>query len=983
MAAMASVAKCYEHPDIIKSNADKRKYRGLELKNGMKILLVSDPDTDKSSVAMDVHIGHLKDPHQLPGLAHFCEHMLFLGTEKFPEENEYNKFLSEHGGMSNAFTSLEHTNYYFDVSPDHLSEAIERFAAFFTCPLFTESATGREVNAVDSENSRNLQSDPWRLFQLDKSLSQPDHDFGKFGTGNKETLEVIPKSQGLDTRDELLAFHSKYYSSNIMGCCVVGKEDLDTLQKMVVPLMETVLDKKVGIPSWKEHPYTEKELKCVVRAVPVKDIREMSVLWPTPDMREHYKCNPGHYLGHLVGHEGPGSLLSELKARGWANTIVGGQRSGAKGFSFFNVAVDLTEKGEEHTDEIVTLIYQYLNMLKENGPQEWIFRECENLSKMSFNFKEKESPRVYTSAVAGRLQQYPMSEVLSAYHLFDHFEPKLINQIMDNLHPNNMRVSIVSKSFEGKTDKVEKWYGTNYSVTDFTCEQLKQWSNSGTHPNLSFPAKNEFIPTDFTLVKREADASKTPEMIKNSDFSRLWYKQDDVFLMPKACINLDFISPIAYLDPLNANMIALFTELFDDALTEYSYMADIAGLKYSFNNSIYGLTLNVKGYNDKLTILLTKIVERMSQFVVDPERLEIFKEIHERNLKNFKAEQPHQHAIFYTNMLTSETLWTKQELLSALEDVTAEKLQSFINELLSKLYIEGLIYGNVTKEQSKEMMKNVEDILLKNSQTKPLLPSQHKRLREVQLPDGCYFLHKEKNDVHESSSIEVYYQCGQQNTESNMLLELFCQVISEPCFNILRTKEQLGYIVFSGVRRSKGVQGLRVIVQSSKTPEYVENRIEAFLMNVNNIINDMSEEEFSKHVNALATKRLERPKRLAQQNSKYWSEIISSFYNFDRDAVEVAFLKSLTKDDLFKFYKKKIAVDAPERHKLSVHVLSNCPKAVSEDVSGDEEKCDLLPVPELPMPVVVTDVMEFKRDHCLFNLPKPFIEISKATKSKL
>ena len=79
--------------------------------------------------------------------------------------------------------------------------------------------------------------------------------------GNKETLEVIPKSQGLDTRDELLAFHSKYYSSNIMGCCVVGKEDLDTLQKMVVPLMETVLDKKVGIPSWKEHPYTEKELK--------------------------------------------------------------------------------------------------------------------------------------------------------------------------------------------------------------------------------------------------------------------------------------------------------------------------------------------------------------------------------------------------------------------------------------------------------------------------------------------------------------------------------------------------------------------------------------------------------------------------------------------------------------------------------------------------------------------------------------------------
>lgn len=42
-------------------------------------------------------IGHMCDPKELPGLAHFCEHMLFLGTEKFPVENEYPRFLSEHG----------------------------------------------------------------------------------------------------------------------------------------------------------------------------------------------------------------------------------------------------------------------------------------------------------------------------------------------------------------------------------------------------------------------------------------------------------------------------------------------------------------------------------------------------------------------------------------------------------------------------------------------------------------------------------------------------------------------------------------------------------------------------------------------------------------------------------------------------------------------------------------------------------------------
>lgn len=70
--------------------------------------------------------GSLSDPANISGLAHFCEHMLFLGTQKYPKENEYSQFLSEHAGSSNAFTSGEHTNYYFDVSHEHLQGALDR-----------------------------------------------------------------------------------------------------------------------------------------------------------------------------------------------------------------------------------------------------------------------------------------------------------------------------------------------------------------------------------------------------------------------------------------------------------------------------------------------------------------------------------------------------------------------------------------------------------------------------------------------------------------------------------------------------------------------------------------------------------------------------------------------------------------------------------------------------------------------------------------
>jgi insulysin len=131
-----------------------------------------------AAAALQVSVGSFSDG-DVEGLAHFCEHMCFLGTEKFPDENSFSAFLNENGGSSNAYTANEVTNYQFDLAAGSgkLREALERFASFFSCPLFTESATGRELNAVDSEHAKNLQNDGWRGYQLDKATSAPGANF--------------------------------------------------------------------------------------------------------------------------------------------------------------------------------------------------------------------------------------------------------------------------------------------------------------------------------------------------------------------------------------------------------------------------------------------------------------------------------------------------------------------------------------------------------------------------------------------------------------------------------------------------------------------------------------------------------------------------------------------------------------------------------------------------------------------------------------
>ena len=85
----APAAPIKERTDAIdKGGADARSYSWLRLQNNLRVLLISDPATDHAAVAMDVAVGSASDPEELPGLAHFCEHMLFLGTSGFPDEGE-------------------------------------------------------------------------------------------------------------------------------------------------------------------------------------------------------------------------------------------------------------------------------------------------------------------------------------------------------------------------------------------------------------------------------------------------------------------------------------------------------------------------------------------------------------------------------------------------------------------------------------------------------------------------------------------------------------------------------------------------------------------------------------------------------------------------------------------------------------------------------------------------------------------------------
>lgn len=149
------------------SKSDERQYKVITLSNQMQCILISDEKAERSAAALDVNVGACLDPRPFYGVAHFLEHMLFMGSEKYPSENEYFEFIKDHGGYSNAHTSPNHTNYHFEVSNEHLEGALDRFVQFFKCPLLKESSAEKEMNAVDSEFKMGMQNDDRRIFVME------------------------------------------------------------------------------------------------------------------------------------------------------------------------------------------------------------------------------------------------------------------------------------------------------------------------------------------------------------------------------------------------------------------------------------------------------------------------------------------------------------------------------------------------------------------------------------------------------------------------------------------------------------------------------------------------------------------------------------------------------------------------------------------------------------------------------------------------
>uniref|UniRef100_A0A915KSI1 Uncharacterized protein n=1 Tax=Romanomermis culicivorax TaxID=13658 RepID=A0A915KSI1_ROMCU len=413
--------------NITKSPFDiDRKYRGLVLKNGLKVVLVSDSQTNFSAAALTVAIGtwHRRsrnDPVEYMGMAHFVEHMLFQGSKKYPQKSEFWNFVDNHSGDKNAYTSDDRTTFYFTIASDYFAQALEinpvnfmtrvnmsfrtqqivrssidkshrdlfrniKWSNFFIDPLFAEESVVNEVDAIQSEFDIYSKLDAWRLDQVYRSLCDRVEGFNAFTVGSKETLLQSAERRNVTLSSQAKKFFTENYSSNIMALSIVaGGQNLDQMAEMAAKHFGKIANKNLTRKIW-QSPYGRNFLGKQLNVAALTDQKMLHVNFPVGlDMVPFRHKLAQRYVGRFFLSSDPGTFTYKLKEENLASAVGWDCDSPGRGSILCQVSFSLTEKGLREGYTIVNRLFTYLNEIVNNHlDEEWIFEENKQLMSAKF-----------------------------------------------------------------------------------------------------------------------------------------------------------------------------------------------------------------------------------------------------------------------------------------------------------------------------------------------------------------------------------------------------------------------------------------------------------------------------------------------------------------------------------------------------------------------------------------------------------------------
>ncbi len=776
------------------------KFDTFTLDNDLQVLAISDERFVKSSAALAVMAGSMQNPDEHLGLAHFLEHMLFLGTKEYPQVGEYEDFLNKNGGGHNAYTSIDHTNYFFDITHPNFEGALKRFSRFFVSPTFDDQYVEREKNAVHSEHEKNLKEDGRREYRFLQIMTDPNHPFSKFATGDRETLKDA-------NRDVVMDFYNNHYSSNLMRLVLMSPQDTDSLKALAKKHFSDIPNKKIPMPTYSDSLFSNKEIPKFHHVESVRDRDMLKISFDMPDDMPYWESKPTQFLAHLLGEEGEGSLLSYLKEKGLALGL-----ETSTWWRMFHIKVQLTDHGKEEYEEVIKSCFSYIQLLKKEGLKEYVFRERQKLADIELKYIEPKSSMGRASQYSASMLYFPVESFLSHYYLYHKYSQEDFKNFLSHLHVENMQVSLFTKESIG--DQLEPFYGIGFRSKDFAPEFIEDLKNDKVIEGLKYPEANPFVPTDLDLISDPVIGEPKSEVYKK--FSTIFSQVDTDLKIPKGSISLSFVSDAIKGDPKKYLMAKFFVKLKREELNEWGYPARLAGFNFNVSHGYNTITLDVNGFSQHLTKLLKLLIEdkenkrSINHVEVSEKTFASIKKKVRKSLENREYDAAYQQLLSENSYLFSSASVHHSKYVDLIDDLTMEEINQFAKEFFSRVAVRAFTYGNIEGDEVKPAIDDFFERFKAQGLTEKDVEEFENKFPEI--PAGKHLI--QYTGQNNNNAQLSFYKGTEWNLENQAQIDVLSKIIEQPYFTELRTNQQLGYVVAAFGSSSHGFCGLGCLIQS-------------------------------------------------------------------------------------------------------------------------------------------------------------------------
>jgi zinc protease len=233
---------------LLSFNANaKTNYTKVTLDNGLKAYLIQDHRQPIAVSMVWYNIGSADEVAGKSGLAHLLEHLMFKGTDKIKPQ-EFSKTIAKLGGVDNASTSTDYTNYYQLINIKNLDKALSMEADRMQNLKLSETDFQTERDVVKQERVQRIDNSPWGRFYEKVMFGLYDKlPYKNITTGSMEDLNNL-------TREDALNWYKSYYTPNNATVVIVGDLTPEEFKKLINKNFANIASKNISKKTWPTEP---------------------------------------------------------------------------------------------------------------------------------------------------------------------------------------------------------------------------------------------------------------------------------------------------------------------------------------------------------------------------------------------------------------------------------------------------------------------------------------------------------------------------------------------------------------------------------------------------------------------------------------------------------------------------------------------------------------------------------------------------------